>query len=684
MSDVLEVVILAKDEASNVFKKLGDTLGSAFKVGTGIAVAGLGAFTAAMGLAINEAMDAEVIQAKLNAVIKSTGGVAGMTAGEVNNLASELAQVTRFSDDAIVAGETMLLTFTNIGEDVFPQATEAMLNMGEMFGSVDQAAIQLGKALNDPIEGVSALRRIGVTLTQEQEDLVKSFMEVGDIASAQQVILNELAKEFGGVARAAGDTLSGKLTILKNRFMDVVESVGMKLLPVTIEIVEIFADTFIPIVEDLAETLTPFFESAIWPVQRFFQALDEGTHPIEALAGMLTDFVDVFEWMLQQFGMSAEQADKLTDAIRPLAQAFDGFIFHTIRPFVQEHAEGFKAAIIAIGAVLGGAAILGGVLAIGAAIATLFNPITLIIGAIALLAVAWTEDWGGIKTFIVNDVWPLLKIAFQELQDWLQEFIPKAILFLREVWEQYLVPLWILLKAVWEEKLQPALIELQDWFEEHIPGAIDSLKNYWDTVLMPTLQTLWDFWEDYLMPFLLDLASHFDDILPSAIDVLTGKFLGDLVPSLDDVKNAVETVKGWINQLAGAIGVGLNVALAIVSPFLDKFRIGLDGIRSAAYWVVDQISKVTASLASIPNSVPDWLIPDSPTPFEVGLRGITTALSEVDAQVMQLSNSFGNMNSQASTQSSTTNNFNLNLASNTSSENVIADFEMMRTWVGAT
>ena len=117
------------------------------------------------------ALDAEQAQAQLNAVIESTGGAAGVTTDMANDYANALSQVTMFDDEAILGGEAMLLTFTNIGQDVFPQATETILDMSQALGQdLNSSAMQLGKALNDPIQGVTALRRVGVQFTDDQED----------------------------------------------------------------------------------------------------------------------------------------------------------------------------------------------------------------------------------------------------------------------------------------------------------------------------------------------------------------------------------------------------------------------------------------------------------------------------------------------------------------------------------
>lgn len=218
------------------------------KVG-GLMTAGLTLPIAAFGASsVQSFMDAESAMADLEATLISTGGAAGVTIEQLTEHATALQKVTKFSDEAIMSGQGMLLTFLNIGEDIFPQATEAMLNMAEKFGSVEQASIQLGKALNDPVGGVAALRRVGIQLTDAQEEQIKKFVEMGDVASAQKVILAELETQFGGLAVAMGDTTAGKIEQFKNQLDDVKETIGAALLPVLIR----FLEAVTPLVEKFA------------------------------------------------------------------------------------------------------------------------------------------------------------------------------------------------------------------------------------------------------------------------------------------------------------------------------------------------------------------------------------------------------------------------------------------------
>ncbi|MBI5092231.1 MAG: phage tail length tape measure family protein [Candidatus Hydrogenedentes bacterium] len=197
----------------------------------GAAITGVGAaITGGLGLAVGAFADSEAASAQLEAVLKSTKGAAGMTAESIQALSTELSRMTPFEDDAITAGQSMLLTFTNIGKDVFPEVTRTMLDMSQALGQdLKSSAMQLGKALNDPIAGVSALQRVGVSFTESQKAQIETLVKSGQTMQAQKLILSELSTEFGGSAAAAAGTLTGKWTQLKNEFGSMMEEIGSAL-----------------------------------------------------------------------------------------------------------------------------------------------------------------------------------------------------------------------------------------------------------------------------------------------------------------------------------------------------------------------------------------------------------------------------------------------------------------------
>ena len=93
--------------------------------------------------------------AKLNQTLKSTKFAAGVSSRELQGLASRMQKLTGIGDETILSMQGVLLTFTQIKGDVFKDATEAILNISVALGQdLQQSAIQVGKALNDPAKGL--------------------------------------------------------------------------------------------------------------------------------------------------------------------------------------------------------------------------------------------------------------------------------------------------------------------------------------------------------------------------------------------------------------------------------------------------------------------------------------------------------------------------------------------------
>jgi hypothetical protein len=269
MAETLDVVITLDDKASPKAKQVGQDLSTGLKQLGGVAMIGLTAGAAVAGaalvgvgaglkIAIDEAMEAQDILAQLDAVLKATGGSAGLSSDELVKMATGLSQVTKYSEETILSAETMLLQFKNIGQDAFPQATETALDLATRLGiDVTSAAKLLGKALETPGEGLLRLKQAGVAFTDEQTDMVKAMVEAGNAAGAQKFIMDALAASVGGAAVAAGSTMSGQMTIMKNMMSETFEDLGTAILPA---LTEAFAQIR-PVIMDLANQFSEFVKS---------------------------------------------------------------------------------------------------------------------------------------------------------------------------------------------------------------------------------------------------------------------------------------------------------------------------------------------------------------------------------------------------------------------------------------
>jgi hypothetical protein len=245
-------------------------LGGAFKSMAGQFIIGQVVFTAGQKVmeavtgAINDGVQSakewQTQQAALTAALKSTKDMSGLTADQVKKLAEETQNKTAIDKAAVLTGENMLLTFTGIGKKTFPLATDAMVNMATAMNGglipngqqLSTTAIQLGKALNDPTKGISALHRVGVAFTDQQKAQITAMQKAGDMAGAQSIIIKELGVEFGGRASTNLNTWTGQWTLIKLKMNDFVEMVIAKVVPIIMKL----ATELLPSVERAFSTLS--------------------------------------------------------------------------------------------------------------------------------------------------------------------------------------------------------------------------------------------------------------------------------------------------------------------------------------------------------------------------------------------------------------------------------------------
>jgi hypothetical protein len=221
-----------------VGKKLRKTADGLTDVGKNLSL-GLTAPILAFGaVATKNFVDSAKALAQVEAAVASTGGAAGRSVSQLEEMAAGLQRMSLFDDDQILKEVTAnLLTFTNVTGTEFDKAQVAILNMSTRLGTdLTSASVQVGKALNDPIKGVKALGRAGVQFTAEQKAQIEVLQESGDIAGAQAIILKELEMQFGGAAEAAAKV--DPYTQLANEIGNLTEDFG-----------KIISEALIPVVQ---------------------------------------------------------------------------------------------------------------------------------------------------------------------------------------------------------------------------------------------------------------------------------------------------------------------------------------------------------------------------------------------------------------------------------------------------
>jgi len=219
-----------------------------------------------VGALIKEHSDFEGSVARINQGLRTTGRFAQSTSAQMLAIADALQESTGVAGTQINEIVGLGLTFTNISTKTMPEFTKAVLDMtaGMNAGVINAEqlksnSIVLGKALNDPIQGISALTRVGVQFTQAQKDQIKGMVTFGDLAGAQKIILEEINKQFKD--KASLDTYEKSMRDLNVAFDDLKRAIGEDLAPHLEKLADLLTEF---IKETDAEDVYDFGNRLIW------------------------------------------------------------------------------------------------------------------------------------------------------------------------------------------------------------------------------------------------------------------------------------------------------------------------------------------------------------------------------------------------------------------------------------
>lgn len=256
-------------QAQSGFQKFSSSLKSGLRAATigAAAVLAVGAIGARFAKMAEEANKAN---ARLDQIAASMG-IFGTETTKVTDRLKAYADANKFvfgaDDELIKATQAKLLTFKELAKSAdvaggaFDRATKVAFDMAAVFGGDGSSnAVKLGKALQDPIKGVSALTRVGVTFTQAEKDKIRAMVESGETLAAQEFILSAIEQQVGGTAEATA-TASTKMNIA---FGEIGEAIGSAVLPMF----EAFANWIV----EITPQLEAFFGSLTDPTTEVGEA----------------------------------------------------------------------------------------------------------------------------------------------------------------------------------------------------------------------------------------------------------------------------------------------------------------------------------------------------------------------------------------------------------------------------
>ncbi|AYP68726.1 hypothetical protein BpsS36_00020 [Bacillus phage vB_BpsS-36] len=532
----IDILINATDKASEVMKGVGkqvENMESAMKRAEGSSkallgiVSGVALGTIALGTrAVMQLAEIERISAQTDAVIKSTGGVANVTAKEIETMAVEMQYLTSVEHEAIRQGANLLLTFTNIrnevgeGNDIFNRTTGIMTDLSVAMGQdTTSSATMLGKALNDPIQGITALSRVGVSFTEEQKEQVRAMQESGDLMGAQKLILEELETQYGGSAEALGGTFTGALTMTKMAFDDVWQAIMEQLnaLDWLKDGLGMAKDFFL----ELANSIT---ENGIR--ETLANLIPEGLEPmLWAIGGaILVGLVPAF------YGLATAVWTALAPLLPFLAigvavgllawQIYENWeffapYFSTIFELVKTYAEGFKEAFMNSFQTL-----MASLEPLWEAVKTLLAslmPIIELIGAVLLIFMTTSL---AVFNGVVSAIGPLVTAVLNLLDVVVNVFM--------------------------------AIISI-------LTGDFDKAREYWTKATESSIQFFMNLWEavkNFFLGFIDTFLSIFNSFGVDLVAIFTDMYNNAKQKVTEGIDNIISTITGWKDTFMEA-GMGL-------------------------------------------------------------------------------------------------------------------------------
>lgn len=411
MGGAVEFILSLKDKVSSGVEKIGKEFSHAnsesekLHKSTGRlkeSISKLGEIGGALGLgfgifklgeyfhsAFEEATNLKMEEEQVKTGLQSTGYAAGMAMADIEKINNGIYHSSTFSREELMKMSSLLVTFPGITKKNFGAASQIVADMAtRMHQDVSQTAIQVGKALQDPVLGMTALRRVGVNLTAEQTEHVKKLINAGKKEEAQILILKELQSEFGGSAKSAYD--ASPMIRFQKIMDDFKEKVGGALVTI-------------------AGAMGPFFDY----LGGLFSELGEY---LEAHKADIVSFASMLGSLLKGL---------ISTVIKPLF-TFIGWIFKGIKdgnPFIWA----LIAAIAAYKAISLLSAIVTGIWtaaqwALNAAMDA--NPYGLIVIAIAALvamvyfAIKAYDKWGAALLFVMGPLGIIVNIIMTIKRNW--------------------------------------------------------------------------------------------------------------------------------------------------------------------------------------------------------------------------------------------------------------------------
>lgn len=593
-----------------------------------------------VGTGFREAAEAEVANAQLTAAIESTGNAANVSLEQMNGLASSIQAYSGQTDDSIGATQALLLRFQNIKnvgvDDIFNQATIAAADMAaRLGGDASSQAQKLGRALEDPIAGLTSLSRQGVIFTDQQKAQVEAMVAAGDTLGAQKVILAQVNAAYGGSAEAFGGTFTGTVERVKRSFEDLTQNVMQGLLPIFKPIAEGLISamqSLAPVADRVGaalsagvgaalEAIGPIFSqiaSAVGPLAAQFLELWATASPLAvifaAIQPLLPDLLDAFGQLASTVGGALASA---MQQLMPVFQQLAGVVSGALSTALAALLPVITQVVSLLGPVL--ASVLGAIVPIIAQIAPLFGRVVE-----ALLPLV-----GAVLPLLT----PLLSLVASLLEPIISLFTATLtpILSVVTVLIDLLIPViefLVLAMKNWVE----GIVVVIGWFVSLVTGSQQASSQ---------LSSIWNAVTSFFAGIWTSIVGYFRNGINQAVGFVRG-LPGQVLSAVGNLGNLLigagrDLIQGFINgitSMIGAVGNAIGGVMDFVAGFFPHSPAergpfsgsGWTDVKEAGLAIADQFNLglnsatygITAASFRVPGSTSNGFDPYALTPAAAG------------------------------------------------------------------
>lgn len=556
--------------------------------GSTVAIAGL------LKSSVGEAREAQKVGAITSQIIKSTGGAAKVTSDQVGSLSEKLSLKSGVDDEVIQSGANMLLTFKQVrnevgkGNDIFDRATAAANDLSAAgFGDMAGQSKMLGKALNDPIKGMSALSRSGVTFTAQQQKKIKSLVAEGKQLEAQKIMLKEVESQVGGTAEAQA-TAGDKAQVAWGNLQ---ETIGTGLLPVIDKMQTVFTEKIAPAVSSFVQGM----QDGSGAGGTFVTRMTQVKNILVAVGGFLVEHRTAVLAMLAAYAAYKVAAATVRAFNAVMAVARGLKLGYAIATGTATAATKANTVAEKVGLVVGKAKL---IFTKAVTIATKawavaqrvlnavlrMNPIGLVVTALIALGAGLVIAYKKSETFrrIVDAAWAGVKRAAQATVDW---FVKTAWPVLKKIFAQIgAVATWL-----WKNAMAPAFRGIGaviSWWYKNVVKRYFTLVG---TILRGAGAVAMWLWKNAFAPAFRGIAAVASWLWGKVLKPVFGRIVSGAKVTFGWIKN---TGWPWMRDAFQAIGDKAKWMWdkGVKTP-LNRMKAGFAALTTAAVGMKDSIVK---------------------------------------------------------------------------------------------